>query len=89
MPRHGPVRHLGRPLGDHGRVGDGLLRLADRAAFGQGDTPNPPRAWPSGEPRCQLAFRVNEQRLLDGLVRHPHRLIFGEVGTEPARDLLG
>jgi hypothetical protein len=36
----------------------------------------------------QRAAALNEQRLVDGLVADPHRLIIGEIDPEAVRDLL-
>src|SRR3954452_25140588 len=46
------------------------------------------RAQAAGQLTAQLASPLDEQRLVDGLVAHPHLRVVGEVHPQALRDLL-
>ena len=73
----GAVGGLGGPLADHHLVGDEAL--AARADAGPGDAQRPAGAQARGQLARQRAAALHEQRLVDRLVRDPHRRIIGEV----------
>jgi len=81
---HGPVRRFGRPLADEDHV-------ADRAAQGSaavGSPPGPPRAQATGQLGPQGTPTLHEERLVDGLVGHPHLRFGGMIVPQPPADLL-
>src|SRR5512139_1128485 len=87
MPRHSPVLDFSGPLADHHLLGDMPARLAPR-----------PSAWhPQGAsgPQTRHQFTLertatlDEQRLIDRLVRDPHAFIIREIQREAIGDLLG
>src|SRR5262249_9527720 len=86
VARYRPLGDFGWPLGDHDLRGDELLAAALRAC------PGYPQRAPSAQTGDELALEraaaLNEQRLIDRLVRDPHGLILGEVELQPVRDLL-
>ena len=43
----------------------------------------------AGQVLAELASGLDEQRLIDRFVRHPHLQIIGELAPQPAGDLLG
>jgi hypothetical protein len=84
---HGPVGDLGGPLADRHHVRDPappfmLAAAAMRLAQGSASTQI------FREFLTKFASGLDEHRLVDGLVRHPHRLIIGEVQSQGPRDLL-
>ena len=83
VPWRGPVVDLRGPVLDEHHV-------AQRASL-------MPPPWPAMHPTSTEPFRqltrqrpprINEQRLIDRLVRHPHLGVIGEVDAKPSRDLL-
>ena len=86
MSRDSSVRGLGRSLAHHELGRD--ERLASSCP-GSWHTERTSRT----QARCQFATKcasaLNVERLVNGLVRDPHRFIFGEVESKSAGDLLG
>ena len=86
VARDGAIGGLGGPLADHHLLADeALAALADA---GPGDAQRPAGAQARGQLAGQRAAALHEQRLVDRLVRDPHRRIIGEVDAQPGRDLL-
>ena len=86
MARHSAVGHLGRAFADVDHVRDpaaalcGLaVRLAQRPAGAQA----------SRQVSSQRAASLHVQALVDGLVRHPHLHLRGEIQRQAPADLLG
>ena len=86
MPGHGPVVGLGGPLADHDLRGDELLAAPAGACPRHAQRPSGAQA--SGQLAAQRAAALDVERLVDRLVRDPHRLIIGEVDPQPVGDLL-
>ena len=86
MPRHGPVVRLRRALAD--------LHLGRHMRLSPASRPRPRHAQrpPGAQARRQLppqrAAALDVERLVDGLVAYPHRLIAGEVEPQPPGDPL-
>ena len=75
MPRDGPVGHFGRSLGDHDHPRDvtsGLDALLGPAL-------SPTAAKTAGQLSTQLTATLDEQGLVDRLVRDPHCGVVGKV----------
>ena len=85
VARHGPVGGLGRALADRDPAAARGRRCGWAAGFAQ--LPTGPQA--RGELTVQPATRLNVDRLVDRLVRHPHLRLIGKVQPQPASDLLG
>src|SRR6266508_3767490 len=86
MAGHGPVGRLGGPLADHD-----LRPHEALAAFTRASARHPqraPRAQAGRQLAAQRAAALHVERLVDRLVRDPHRGIIGKVDREPVRDLL-
>ena len=87
MTRHRPVSDLGRALRDHHLVGE------ISPALGTGASPGPTLGPPAAQAFDQLTARatsaLDEERLVDRLVAHPHHRIVGMLETQPVGDLLG
>jgi len=81
---YGPVLGLGRALRDVDHVRDAASTLNAAA----GPTLSPAGAETAVQLPAQLAPALDEQRLVDGLVAHPHHRIVGELEPQPAGDLL-
>jgi hypothetical protein len=79
------IGDLGRPLADHDHVDD--------SPVGLGSGPRPPLGPPGPQAAAQLASQfaspLNEQGLVDRLVRHMHHRITRIHPAQPASDLLG
>jgi hypothetical protein len=73
-----------RPLADHNHV----TELAGVVRPSPGTPPDPAGAQASGQLAAQLAAALYEQGLIDALVAHMHHRIVGELGPQPAGDLL-
>jgi hypothetical protein len=86
MARDGPVGGFNGPLADHDLVGDEALAAAARAGPGDAQRPAGPQA--RGQLALQRSPALDEQRLIDRLVRDAHRLIIGEVQAQPVGNLL-
>ena len=86
VARHRPVHDVGRPLGDHDLRGDERLAAAPRAR--PGHPQRAPGAQTGDELALERAAALDEQGLIDRLVRDPHGRILGEVELQPVRDLL-
>ncbi len=86
MPRHGAVLGLGRPLTDHDLGADEILAAPAGACPGHAQGP------PGAQARHQLAAKtaaaLDIERLVDGLMGDPHRLIIGEIEDKAVGDLL-
>ena len=80
---HGPVFGLRRPLADHDLGSDKLL--APSRGPCPGDTQRPAGAQAGHQLTAQGASALDEQRLVDGLVRDPHGLIIREIGPQAGR----
>ena len=85
MPRDGSVLGLGRPLADHDLIGHKARPATSPRAR---DAQRPAGAQAGGQLLAQRSPSLHIQRLIDRLMRDPHRLIIGEVQTQPMRDLL-
>jgi hypothetical protein len=86
VPGHRPVRRLGGSLADHDLAGDELLAAPAGARPGNAKRPAGPQA--RGQLTLQRPAALDIQGLVDRLVRDLHGLIIGEVGPQPAGDLL-
>src|SRR6266542_4588730 len=86
VPRHGAVVGLGGTLADHDRWGGELL--ATPTSAGPWHTERTAAAQACGQLAAQRPAALHIQRLVDRLVRDPHRPIMGEVDPEPVGDLL-
>src|SRR5690606_41761998 len=68
-----------------------LFRSDELLPAAPGAGPRDPQRPAGPQTRRQLAPQrpapLDVQGLVDGLVRDPHRLVLGEVGREPVRDL--
>ncbi len=86
MPGHGAVLGLGRPLADHDLGADEILAtpLGARSGHAQG----PPGAQARDQLAAKSAAALNIERLVDGLMGDPHRLIIGEIADKAVGDLL-
>src|SRR5664279_5075692 len=75
VARNGTIVCFGRPLGDHDhpRQAPALLRPALAAAGGASGTQT------AGELPAQLAAALDEERLVDRLVAHPHLRVVGVI----------
>ena len=86
MARDGPVFGLGGALADHHLRADVPARAVSGASARDPQRPAGPQA------RDQLALErasaLHVERLVDRLVRDPHRRIIGELELEPLGDLL-
>jgi len=71
---HGPVIGLGGPLADHHHA----LHMGVTAPLA-GPALGPPGAQATGQLTAQLAAALHIQRLVDGLVAHPHHGIVREL----------
>ena len=85
MTRNRPVLRLGGPLADHDLVADEVL-AALRASPRDPERPASPQA--RNELPLQRPAALDVERLIDRLVRDPHRVIIGEVDAQPVGDLL-
>jgi len=79
-----PVVDLGRALGDRHHVGENASRPHMRRAAA-----HPARAQATGQLAAQLTTALDEERLVDRLVAHPHHRIVWELEAQAAGDLLG
>jgi hypothetical protein len=84
VARDGAVLDLGRALRDHDHVAQlpAVVRAPALAPTGAA------RAQTRGEVLAQRAAGLNEQRLIDRLVRDLHPRIIRELDPQAARDLL-
>ena len=87
MSGHGPVLGLWGALADHDLIGDELLAALAGACPGHAKRPAGPQT--GHELSLEGAPSLDVERLVDGLMRDPHRLIIGEIDPQPVRDLLG
>jgi hypothetical protein len=85
VARHGPVRGLGRALADHHHVAEPSSVVTASA----GTAPGPAGAQAAGQLAAQLTATLHIQRLVDGLVAHPHHGIARELDAQPSGDLPG
>src|SRR5438445_1784423 len=86
VPGHRAVLSLGRTLTDEDLAGHEVLAAA--AGAGARHPQRPARAQACGELAPQSTAALHIQRLVDRLVRDPHRFIMREVEPQPAGDLL-
>ena len=82
---HGPVFGLSRTVGDHDHARNlsSSLDPAARSAL------SPTGSQATGSSRRSSPAALDEQRLIDRLVAHPHHRIVWELQPQPAGDLLG
>ena len=85
MPGDGAIVGLGGPLGDVDHVRDPVLALPGLAA---GAPQRPSGAQAPGQVAAQRSAGLHVQRLIDGLGRHAHLRVLGELLAQPAGDLL-
>lgn len=86
VPRDGTVVGLGGSLADVDRSSQ--LALAVHHGVSERPASGVPPTQVAGQFPAQRAARLNEQRQVDRLVRHPHLRIVREGSNEPTRDLL-
>src|SRR5579864_8871261 len=86
VARHGSVFDLRGAFGDVDHPQDCASSKGGSRAR---TSPSPARAQARGELLSQLALRLDEDRLVDGLVRHPPLWLVGVLLVEPVGDLLG
>ncbi len=86
MPGHGTVLGFCGPLTDHDLGADETLAtpLGARSGHAQG----PPGAKARQQLAAKTAAALDIERLVDGLMGDPHRLIIGEVQDKAMGDLL-
>ena len=77
---------VGQTLADHDFRADELLAATPRERPWNPKRPPSPQTSDQFPPQCTAALHV--QRLVDGLVGDPHRIILGEIDPEPVSDLL-
>jgi hypothetical protein len=80
------VSGFGWSLTDEDLIGDGAL--TSYASARPRDTERTPGAEASSEFTPQSSSTLDEQRLVDRLMRDPHRRIIGEIEVEPVGNLL-
>ena len=86
VARHGSVFDLRGAFGDGDHPDDwATSRRGSRART----SPSPARAQARGELLSQLALGLDEDRLVDGLVRHPPLWLVGVLLAQAVGDLLG
>ena len=86
MSRHCPVGGFARAFADHDLGADELLAASTRPGPGHAQRPPGPQA--RGQLAAQRAAALDVERLIDRLVREPHRVIIREVHRESVGDLL-
>jgi hypothetical protein len=82
-----PVIGFGWPLTDEDLIADEAL--APCASARPRDAEDTPGTKASGEFTMQSSSALDEQRLVDRLMRDPHGWIIGEIELEPVGNLLG
>jgi hypothetical protein len=87
MPGHGPVGRLSGSLAD--MQGAAELPTSLRQPLAPWVAHRPTGAQTALQLTAQRTAALDEQRQVDGLVRHPHHRILGVGQRQPAGDLLG
>src|SRR5918995_596068 len=83
-----PIAELPRPKMRSPSQCPGTARSSASAGRGSRPARRPPRAQARGQLPAQRTTALHVERLVDGLVRDPHRLILREVNPQSVRDLL-
>src|SRR5215212_5938787 len=86
VARHGPIGGFGRALADQQLRTDELLAASTRPGPRHAQRSPGPQA--RGQLATQRAPTLHVERLIDRLMRDPHRVIIREVDREPVGDLL-
>jgi hypothetical protein len=82
MPRHGPILDLGRAIFDGDSIDDLASRLAGRArCLAAPHNPSAPQM--AGQLLLQDTAGLDEQALVDRLVRYTHRSVSAIFSLEP------
>ena len=86
MPGYCPIFCLRRTLTDHDLGADERPAAAPGTRPGNSKRPPSPQTRDQCPSQCTAALHV--ERLVDGLVGDPHRIILGKIDSEPVSDLL-